>query len=51
MITWKLVLSSLRHDRARALSAVAGIAVAVALLAWHVGLAMTAIQQIGRAHV
>ena len=45
MITWKLVLSSLRHDRARALSAIAGIAAAVALLAWHVGLATTAIQQ------
>ena len=44
-ITWKLVLSTLRHDRARLSCAVLGIAAAVALVAWHVGLARTAIAQ------
>ena len=44
-ISWKLVLSSLRHDRARLSCAVLGIAASVALVAWHVGLARTAIAQ------
>ena len=44
-ISWKLVLSSLRHDRARFACAMFGIAAAVALVAWHVGLARTAIAQ------
>ena len=44
-ISWKLVLSSLRHDRARISCAVLGIAASVALVAWHVGLARTAIAQ------
>ena len=44
-ISWKLVLSSLRHDHARLSCAVLGIAAAVALVAWHVGLAVTGIAQ------
>lgn len=45
MITWKLTLAGMRNDRARTLSGVCGIAAAVAILAWQIGLATTAIHQ------
>jgi hypothetical protein len=43
MFFMRLAWRSLRRDRARFLSATFGVAAAVALLCWHVGLAMTAI--------
>lgn len=42
MVYFKLAARSLRCDRARFLPAVCGVAAAVGLLAWHVGLAVTA---------
>ena len=45
MITWKLTLAGMRNDRARTFSGVCGIAAAVAILAWQIGLATTAIHQ------
>ncbi|MBR4612892.1 MAG: hypothetical protein IKO40_09275, partial [Kiritimatiellae bacterium] len=43
MFFMRLAWRSLKRDRARFLSATFGVAAAVALLCWHVGLAMTAI--------
>lgn len=42
-MTGKLVFRSLRHESARMLSAVLGVAAATGILAWHLGLAQTAI--------
>ena len=45
MFYLKLVLSSIRREPSRVLSALFGIAAAVGLLAWHLGLACTALSQ------
>ncbi len=39
----KLVWRSLKHDRSRFISAVFGVAAAVGLISWHLGLTMTAV--------
>ncbi|HZK28789.1 MAG TPA: ABC transporter permease [Clostridia bacterium] len=45
MLTFKLASRTLLREKARSTSAIIGIAAAVALLAWHIELAMTAISQ------
>ncbi len=44
-MVFRLVFRSILHERARLITAVIGVAAAVGLLAWHLGLTYTAISQ------